>query len=66
MDYLKNLSTRDKILLTATLIILLAIGALLIYNSRQSTVAPQDGAVVEEPIELHDLSDQTPPEEDVE
>lgn len=65
-DYFKNLSTKDKILLAATLIILLIIGALLIYNSRQSIVSSQDGAIVEESIEFHDLSDPAPLDENIE
>lgn len=58
-NYLKNLSIKDKILLIGTLIILLIIGGVLIYDSR-NPVTSQINEAVEEPVQLHDLSDELP------
>lgn len=63
-NYLKNLSLKDKILLAGTLVILCIIGGVLIYNSN-NPVTPQSNGAVEEPLQLHEVSDELPLSEDI-
>lgn len=65
-EYLKKLSTRDKILLVGILIIAMVIIAILINENRgpveQTTDEPTIEVIEEET--LHESSDEAPPQED--